>query len=172
MKILSSDVGNVTVNDVMLASASNAIILGFHTGKDNGANSAAKREGVEIRLYSIIYELIQDVESAMMGLLDPELKEEEIGTAEIIEVFEFSKKSKIAGCMITSGKITSKCSLRIKRNNELIFEGIIGSLKRFQNDAAEVRQGQECGIRPSNFIEFQIGDIIEAYQINKIAQSL
>ena len=172
LKILSTDVGNVTVNDVMLASASNAIILGFHIGKDNGANAAAKREGVEIRLYSIIYELIQDVESAMMGLLDPELKEEEIGTAEIIEVFEFSKKSKIAGCMITSGKITSKCSLRIKRNNELIFEGIIGSLKRFQNDAAEVRQGQECGIRPSNFIEFQIGDIIEAYQINKIAQSL
>ena len=95
LKILSSDVGNVTVNDVMLASASNAIILGFHTGKDNGANSAAKREGVEIRLYSIIYELIQDVESAMMGLLDPELKEEEIGTAEIIEVFEFSKKVKL-----------------------------------------------------------------------------
>ena len=172
LKILSTDVGNVTVNDVMLASASNAIVLGFHTGKDNGANAAAKREGVEIRLYSIIYELIQDVESAMMGLLDPELKEEEIGSAEIIEVFEFSKKSKIAGCMITSGKITSKCSLRIKRNNELIFEGLIGSLKRFQNDATEVRQGQECGIRPSNFIEFQIGDIIEAYQINKIAQSL
>ena len=104
LSILSSDVGNITVNDVMLASASNAIILGFHTAKDNGASSAAKREGVEIRLYSIIYELIQDVESAMIGLLDPELKEEEVGSAEIIEVFEFSKKSKILGCMVTSGE--------------------------------------------------------------------
>ena len=172
LSILSSDVGNITVNDVMLASASNAIILGFHTAKDNGASSAAKREGVEIRLYSIIYELIQDVESAMIGLLDPELKEEEVGSAEIIEVFEFSKKSKIAGCMVTSGRITSKCSIRIKRKGDLIFEGLIGSLKRFQNDAAEVRQGQECGIRPNNFVEFEIGDMIEAYQINKIAQSL
>ena len=172
LNILSSDVGNITINDVMLASASNAIILGFHTAKDNGASSAAKREGIEIRLYSIIYELIQDVESAMMGLLDPELKEEEIGSAEIIEVFEFSKKSKIAGCMVTNGKITSKCSIRIKRKGDLIFEGIIGSLKRFQNDAVEVRQGQECGIRPNNFVEFEIGDMIEAYQIKKIAQSL
>ena len=108
----------------------------------------------------------------MIGLLDPELKEEEVGSAEIIEVFEFSKKSKIAGCMVTSGRITSKCSIRIKRKGDLIFEGLIGSLKRFQNDAAEVRQGQECGIRPNNFVEFEIGDMIEAYQINKIAQSL
>ena len=172
INILSSDVGNVTVNDVMLASASDAIILGFHTGKENGTNSAAKREGVEIRLYSIIYELIEDVESAMKGLLEPELREQVIGQAEIREVFELSRKSKIAGCMVMSGRITAKSSIRIKRGREILFSGLIGSLKRFQNDAAEVRQGQECGIRPDNFTNFDVGDTIEAYTVEKIAQSL
>ena len=172
LNILSMDVGNITVNDVMLASASDAIVLGFNVGKENGSNAAAKREGVEIRLYSIIYELIEEVESAMRGLLDPMLREQVVGEAEILEVFEFSKKSKIAGCMITSGRVTSKCSVRIKRGGELIFEGKIGSLKRFQNDAAEVRQGQECGIRPDNFTNFEVGDVIEAYLVEKITQNL
>ena len=172
LKILANEVGNITVNDVMLASASDAIILGFHAGKENGANAAAKREGVEIRLYSIIYELIENVENAMKGLLEPELREQVIGEAEILEVFEFSKKSKIAGCMVQTGRITAKANIRIKRNNELIYEGVIGSLKRFQNDASEVRQGQECGIRPDHFIEFEVGDLIEAYLVEKISQKL
>jgi len=172
IKILSNDVGNITVNDVMLASASNAIILGFHTGKENGANAAAKREGVEIRLYSIIYELIDDVESAMKGLLEPELREQVIGEAEIREVFELSKKSKIAGCMVMTGRVTTKASIRIKRGKDILFEGVIGSLKRFQNEAAEVRQGQECGIRPDNFTNFEAGDTIEAYLVEKITQEL
>ncbi|MBN2703758.1 MAG: translation initiation factor IF-2 [Pontiellaceae bacterium] len=172
INILSSDVGNVTVNDVMLASASDAIILGFHTGKENGTNAAAKREGVEIRLYSIIYELIEDVENAMKGLLDMELREQVIGEAEIREVFELSKKSKIAGCMVMSGRVTAKASIRIKRGREVLFSGLIGSLKRFQNDAAEVRQGQECGIRPENFTNFDVGDTIEAYTVEKVTQSL
>ena len=127
---------------------------------------------VKLVLNSIIYELIQEVEAAMKGLLDPELKEKAIGEAEILEVFEFSKKSKIAGCMISSGKVTSNCSIRIKRNDELIFEGVVGSLKRFQNDASEVKQGQECGIRPNNFVDFEVGDIIEAFIIEKISQDL
>jgi translation initiation factor IF-2 len=172
IKIISNDVGNVTVNDVILASASDAIILGFHTGKENGVSAAAKREGVEIRLYSIIYELIEDVESAMKGLLEPELREQVIGDAEIREVFELSKKSKIAGCMVMSGRVTAKASIRIKRGREIVFEGLIGSLKRFQNDAAEVRQGQECGIRPDNFTAFETGDVIEAYLVEKITQDL
>ena len=172
LKILANEVGNITVNDVMLASASDAIILGFHAGKENGANAAAKREGVEIRLYSIIYELIENVENAMRGLLEPELQEQIIGAAEILEVFEFSKKSKIAGCMIQEGRVTAKANIRIKRNNDLIYEGVIGSLKRFQNDAAEVRQGQECGIRPDHFVGFEVGDVIEAYLIEKISQKL
>jgi len=172
INIITNDVGNITVNDVMLASASDAIILGFHTGKESGTNAAAKREGVEIRLYSIIYELIEDVESAMKGLLEPELREQVIGEAEIREVFELSKKSKIAGCMVMSGRITAKASIRIKRGNDILFEGLIGSLKRFQNDAAEVRQGQECGIRPDNFTNFDAGDTIEAYTVEKITQNL
>jgi translation initiation factor IF-2 len=172
IKIISNDVGNVTVNDVMLASASDAIILGFHTGKENGSNAAAQREGVEIRLYSIIYELIDDVESAMKGLLEPELREQVIGEAEIREVFELSKKSKIAGCMVMTGRVAAKASIRIKRGKDILFEGLIGSLKRFQNEAAEVRQGQECGIRPDNFTNFEAGDTIEAYLVEKITQEL
>ncbi len=172
INIIANDVGNITVNDVMLASASNAIILGFHTGKESGANAAAKREGVEIRLYSIIYELIEDVESAMKGLLEPELREQVIGEAEIREVFELSKKSKIAGCMVMSGRISAKASIRIKHGNDILFEGLIGSLKRFQNEAPEVRQGQECGIRPDNFTNFDAGDTIEAYIVERITQEL
>lgn len=172
INIITNDVGNITVNDVMLASASDAIILGFHTGNENGTNAAAKREGVEIRLYSIIYELLEDVESAMKGLLEPELREQVIGEAEVREVFELSKKSKIAGCMVMSGRISSKASIRIKRGNDILFEGLIGSLKRFQNEAAEVRQGQECGIRPENFTNFEAGATIQAYLVEKITQEL
>jgi translation initiation factor IF-2 len=172
IRIISDDVGNITVNDVMLASASDAIILGFHAGKEAGANAAAKREGVEIRMYSIIYELIDDMENAMKGLLEPELREQLIGEAEIREVFQLSKKSKIAGCMVMGGRITAKANIRIKRGREILFEGKIGSLKRFQNEANEVRQGQECGIRPDNFINFEAGDSIEAYMVEKITQEL
>jgi translation initiation factor IF-2 len=172
IRIISNNVGNITVNDVLLASASDALILGFHTGKETGANAAAKRESVEIRMYSIIYELIDDVEREMKGLLDPELREQVIGEAEIREVFQLSKKSKIAGCMVMSGRITAKANVRIKRGRDVLFEGSIGSLKRFQNEANEVRQGQECGIRPDNFTNFEAGDTIEAYMVEKITQEL
>lgn len=172
LKILSADVGNITPNDVMLASASSAIILGFHVAKENGVTAAAKREGIEIRLYSIIYELIEEVEAAMSGLLEPELREDYLGRAEIRAIFEMGKRNKIAGCMVTDGKITSKASIRIKRDDDVIYKGSIGSLKRFQNDAAEVRDGQECGIRPDNFMNFVEGDIIEAYTVEKVAQKL
>jgi translation initiation factor IF-2 len=172
IRIISSDVGSITENDVMLASASDAIILGFHAGKANGATAAAKREGVEIRLYSIIYELIDEVENAMKGLLEPELREQVIGEAEIREVFELSKKSKIAGCMVMSGRVTANASIRFRRGRDIIFEGKIGSLRRFQNESSEVRQGQECGIRPDNFTSFEAGDVIEAYLVEKITQEL
>ena len=172
LRILSSDVGNITTNDVMLASASNAIILGFHVGKENGVTAAAKKEGVEIRLYSIIYELLEEVEAAMCGLLDPELRETYLGKAEIRAIFDMGKRNKVAGCMVVEGKIASKASIRIKRGNEVLYKGTIASLKRFQSDAAEVRDGQECGIRPDNFANFMEGDVIEAYSIEKITQKL
>ncbi len=172
LKILVSDVGNITTNDIMLASASNAIILGFHVAKESGVTAAAKKEGVEIRLYSIIYELLEEVEAAMCGLLDPELRETYLGKAEIRAVFDMGKRNKVAGCMVVEGKVTSRASIRIKRGNEVLYKGTIGSLKRFQSDAAEVRDGQECGIRPDNFANFQEGDVIEAYTVEKIAQKL
>ncbi|MBI9020398.1 MAG: translation initiation factor IF-2 [Verrucomicrobia bacterium] len=172
LNILTSDVGNITTNDVMLASASNAIILGFHVAKENGVTATAKKEGVEIRLYSIIYELIDEVESAMCGLLEPELRETHLGQAEIRQVFDMGKRNKIAGCMVTGGKITSKACIRIKRGDEVLYKGTIASLKRFQSEANEVRDGQECGIRPDNFMNFEEGDLIEAYSVEKIAQKL
>lgn len=172
LKILTADVGNITTNDVMLASASNAIILGFHVAKETGVTAAAKKEGVEIRLYSIIYELLEEVESAMCGLLEPELRETYLGKAEIRAIFDMGKKNKVAGCMVVEGKITARASIRIKRGNEVLYKGTLGSLKRFQNDAAEVHSGQECGIRPDNFANFQEGDTIEAYTVEKIAQKL
>jgi translation initiation factor IF-2 len=172
LKILACDVGNITTNDVMLASASNAIILGFHIAKESGVTAEAKKEGVEIRLYSIIYELLEEVEAAMCGLLEPELRETYLGKAEIKAIFDMGKRNKVAGCMVIEGRITSRASIRIKRGNEVLYKGTIGSLKRFQSDAAEVRDGQECGIRPDNFANFQEGDIIEAYTVEKIAQKL
>ena len=172
LNILSSNVGNITNSDVMLASASSAIILGFHVAKENGITAAAKREGVEIRLYSIIYELLEEVEAAMCGLLEPELREEHLGKAEIRQVFEMGKRNKIAGCMVVEGKITARASIRIRRSGDVIYKGTIGSLKRFQNDASEVRDGQECGIRPDNFMAFEEGDLIEAYTVEKVAQKL
>jgi translation initiation factor IF-2 len=172
LKILSCDVGNITANDIMLASASNAIILGFHVAKESGVTVLAKQEGVEIRLYSIIYELLEEVEAAMCGLLEPELRENWLGKAEIRAIFDLGKRNKVAGCMVTEGKITSRASIRIKRGSEILYKGTIGSLKRFQSDSAEVHNGQECGIRPDNFADFQEGDVIEAYLVEKIAQKL
>jgi translation initiation factor IF-2 len=172
VKYLLTGVGNVTANDVLLAAASNAIILGFHVSKENGASATAKREGIEIRLYSIIYELIDDVREAMTGLLSPESREKVIGHAEIREIFDISKSGRVAGCMITDGQATSKAKARVKRGNEVIYEGSLASLKRFQNDAATVREGQECGIRLDNFAKFEVKDVIELYDIEEVAQTL
>ena len=108
----------------------------------------------------------------MCGLLEPLLKENFLGKAEIRQVFDMGKRNKIAGCMVTGGKITSKASIRIKRGDDVLYKGTIGSLKRFQSDSAEVRDGQECGIRPDNFMNFEEGDLIEAYTVEKIAQKL
>jgi translation initiation factor IF-2 len=157
---------------VLLARASEAIIIGFHVGKDDGVNATAKREGVEIRLYSIIYELLDEVRNAMVGLLEPIVKQTVIGHAEVLQVFEISKKGKVAGCRCTDGKLTSRCRCRIKRKGDVLFEGALISLKRFQNDAAEVREGQECGLRLDNFSDFQAGDVVECFEVEKIAQQL
>lgn len=172
LRVILSGVGNITENDVLLASASNAVIIGFHVALENGVAGAAKRAGVEIRLYSIIYELLDQVRDAMTGLLKPQITEKTIGRLEILQVFEIGKKGNVAGCVVKQGKITSRAKARVIRDNATIFEGSISSLKRFQNDASEVREGQECGIRLDNFADFAVGDQIECYDIEKTAQQL
>ncbi|MBM4153586.1 MAG: translation initiation factor IF-2 [Lentisphaerae bacterium] len=171
-KVILTGVGNISANDVLLAKASNAIIIGFHVANETGVEKVAKREGVEIRHYSIIYELIDEVRNAMAGLLEPVIKEIPLGQAMVKQVFQLSKKGAVAGCIVRGGKITSRARARVRRQGDVIFEGALASLKRFQNDASEVRDGQECGIRLDNFGDYQAGDLIEAYDVQKIAQEL
>jgi translation initiation factor IF-2 len=171
LEIIHSAVGTITESDVALSSASHAVILGFHTRVDSGVADKAKHEGVQIRLYAIIYELIDQVKEAMAGLLEPILKDVTVGVAEVRKIFELSKGTPVAGCMVTSGRIV-KGKVRIRRRKEIIFEGITQSLRRFQDEVNEVRAGMECGIRIEAFSEFQTGDNIECYTIEKVAQKL
>jgi translation initiation factor IF-2 len=131
----------------------------------------AKHESVQIKLYAIIYELIDEVKEAMAGLLDPLLKEVIIGSAEVRKIFDLSKGTPVAGCIVSSGRI-AKGKVRIRRKKEVIYEGITQSLRRFQDEVNEVRAGMECGIRVDGFSEFQLGDLIECYSVEKIAQKL
>jgi translation initiation factor IF-2 len=170
--LLMGGVGSINANDVLLASASNAVILGFHVPIEEGASRVAKQEGVEVRLHSIIYELLDQVREAMAGLLTPIIKEKIIGHAEVKQVFALSKGSMVAGSLCTDGRITPRLKARVKRQNEVLFEGPINSLRRFQNDVSEVKEGQECGIRLENYAAFVEGDIIEFFEIERIAQTL
>ena len=168
LQIMHDAVGTITEGDIMLAAASKAIILGFHTRIDGGVSDVAKREGVQIKLYTIIYELMDEVKLAMAGLLDPISKETTIGTAEVRKIFELSKGGSVAGSVITSGRIV-RGKVRVVRRRNLIYEGAITSLRRFQDEVNEVRSGMECGIRIDGFNEYQTGDIIESFAIEKIA---
>lgn len=171
LEVVHSAVGIITESDVILASASKAIVLGFHTRVDNEATEAAKREGVQIKLYSIIYELIDQVKDAMAGLLDPISKEVVLGAADVKKLFALSKGGNVAGCMIASGRIVrGRC--RVIRRKDVVFEGTIGAIRRFQDEVNEVRAGMECGIRIDGFGDFQVGDSIESYTIEKITQKL
>jgi translation initiation factor IF-2 len=172
LNILMSGVGSITANDILLASASDAIVLGFHVSIEEGANKMAKKEGIEIRLHSIIYELIDQVQEAMVGLLSPILKEKVVSHALVQQVFTISKTGVIAGCMCTDGKITSRLKGRVKREGSVLFEGKIVSLRRFQSDVSEVRESQECGIMLDNFTAFAEGDILEFYEVERITQTL
>jgi len=171
LEIVHFAVGTITSNDATLASASHAIILGFHTRLDNGVSDLAKHEGVQIKLYSIIYELIDEVKKAMAGLLPPILRETVVGSAEIRKVFELSKGGNVAGCMVTNGRVI-RGKLRVMRRKNRIYEGVSLSLRRFQDEVNEVRSGMECGIRLDGFNEFQVGDVIECYAVEKLAPEL
>ncbi len=171
LEIIHSAVGTITENDVSLAAASSAVILGFHTRVDSGVGDKAKHEGVQIKLYAIIYELIDEVKEAMAGLLEPVIKEVVIGTAEVRQIFQLSKGAPVAGCMVANGRVV-RGKARLRRRKEIIYEGVVQSLRRFQDEVNEVRAGLECGIRIEGFGEFQVGDNIECYATEKIAQKL
>jgi translation initiation factor IF-2 len=171
LEIIHSAVGTVTESDVLLASASHAIVLGFHTRIDSGVADIAKREGVQIKLYAIIYELIDQVKEAMAGLLEPLTREVVIGAAEVRKVFTLSKGGNVAGCVVASGRLV-KGKMRVLRRKGLLYEGVSLSLRRFQDEVNEVRAGMECGVRLDGFNDFQVGDAIECYTLEKVPQKL
>ena len=171
LEIIHAAVGPITDSDVLLSSASNAIIIGFNTKTENTAAQAAKREGVQIKLYSIIYELLDQVHEAMSGMLEPELREAVIGHAEVKQVFDLTK-GKVAGCMVTDGRIARTARARVLRRRQPIYDGGLATLRRFTDDVKEVRAGLECGIKLGDFSEYLPEDIIECYTLEKIAQQL
>jgi translation initiation factor IF-2 len=171
LEIIHAGVGPISESDVLLATASNAVIIGFNVKTENQAAAAAKREGVQIKLYSIIYELIDQVKEAMVGLLDPEVRETIIGHAEVKQVFELSRGT-VAGCYVSDGRIARTARARVLRKRQPIYDGGVATLRRFQDDVKEVRAGVECGIKLGDFTEYEVGDIIECYNLEKVAQQL
>jgi translation initiation factor IF-2 len=171
LEIIHSAVGPISESDILLASASDAVVIGFNVKVEAMAVPAAKREGVQIKLYSIIYELLDQIKDAMAGLLEPELRETVIGHAEVKQIFQLSKGI-VAGCLVTNGRIARAARARVLRKRQPVYDGGISTLRRFQDDVKEVRSGLECGIKLGDFSEYQVGDIIECYQLEQIAQKL
>ena len=168
IKIIHTGVGAITESDIILASASNAIVIGFNVRPDVNAKRAAEAEKVDVRLHRVIYKAIEEIESAMKGMLDPEFEEKVIGQAEVRETFKVSKVGTIAGCYVIDGKITRDSGIRLIRDGIVVFEGEIDALKRFKDDVKEVAQKYECGITIKNFNDIKEGDIIEAYIMEEI----
>jgi translation initiation factor IF-2 len=171
LEIVSTDVGLITKNDVLMASSSGAVIVGFNTKLENGVTPLAKHHGVRIETFEIIYELADKVREMMADLLDPDLKEVKLGAAEIRAVFPLAKGF-VAGCLVTEGKINRNATARLRRGKEIVHEGRVAALKRFKDDANEVRAGLECGIKLDDFNGYKEGDIIETFEIQKVRASL
>ncbi len=171
LELIHSAVGPISESDILLASASDAVVVGFNVKVEAMAVSAAKREGVQIKLYSIIYELLDQIKDAMAGLLEPELRETVIGHAEVKQIFQLSRGI-VAGCLVTDGRIARTARARVVRKRQPVYDGGISTLRRFQDDVKEVRSGLECGIKLGDFNEYQVGDVIECYQLEQIAQKL
>jgi len=172
IKVLHGSVGAITTNDVMLAAASNAIIVGFNVRPERTARELAESEHVDIRLHTVIYDLMDEIKKAMVGLLEPVFKEEILGQAEVREVFRVPKVGAVAGCHVTEGTIPRNAKVRLLRDNIVIYDGSIASLRRFKDDVSEVRQGFECGIGLERFQDVKAGDIIEAYKMVEVEPEL
>jgi translation initiation factor IF-2 len=171
-QILQSGVGGITESDVILAHASGAAVIGFNVRANNMARDRAKRDGVEIRYYNIIYNLVDDVKAALSGLLTPETREKFLGNAEILEVFNISKVGKVAGCRVTEGSVKRGAKVRLIRDNVVIHEGDLSTLKRFKDEVREVQVGQECGMAFANYQDMQKGDVIECFDVETIQRAL
>ncbi len=171
LTVLHSSVGAVSLNDVMLAAASNAIIIGFGVKAEAKAKESADFENVDIRIYDVIYDIVDEVERAMLGLLPPRIVETKSGKAEVKQAFEISKYGTVAGCMVVEGKIVKGSKARVIRNEDIIYEGEVTSLKRFKDDAKEAIAGQDCGIFLGDYDKFQEGDIIESFVVDKVART-
>lgn len=172
INFLHGSVGAITTNDVMLASASNAIIIGFAVRPERTARDLADTEQVDIRLYTVIYDLIDEIKKAMVGLLEPVYREEELGHAEVREVFRVPKVGSIAGSHVTDGVITRSAKVRLLRDHVVVYEGQVASLRRFKDDASEVRQGFDCGIGLERYQDIKVGDVIEAYRMVEVTPEL
>ena len=173
VKVIHTSVGGINESDVMLATASNAIIIGFNVRPETKASQTAEKEGVDIRLYNVIYEAIEDVKKALEGMLEPTLKEKVLGRAEVRQLFPVSRLGTIAGCYVVDGYISRACDgIRVLRDNIVVYEGKLSTLKRFKDDVKEVQTGYECGILIENFNDLKVGDILENYIIEKIAAKL
>ncbi len=170
--VISHGVGGITESDVQLAAASRAIVVGFNVRADAAARDAIKETGVDVRYYSIIYEVIDDVKAAVSGLLKPEVREQIVGLAEVREVFRSPKLGNVAGCMVIDGYVRRALPIRVLRDNVVIYEGELESLRRFKDDVNEVRAGTECGIGVKNYNDVKAGDQIECYERTEVARTL
>jgi translation initiation factor IF-2 len=171
-RIVHSAVGGVTESDISLAEASGAAIIGFNVRANAQARTLAERQGIEIRYYNIIYDLVDDVKAAMSGLLSPERRETFLGNAEILEVFNITKVGKVAGCRVTEGKVERGVGVRLIRDNVVIHEGKLKTLKRFKDEVSEVFAGQECGMAFENYEDIRQGDTIECFRVEHVTRTL
>jgi translation initiation factor IF-2 len=172
VNIVSGGVGGIAESDVTLAMTSSAVMFGFNVRADNSARRLVESELVDLRYYNVIYDLIDDVKAALSGMLAPELREEIVGIAEVRDVFSSPKFGQIAGCMVVEGTVYRAKPIRVLRDNIVIYEGELESLRRFKDDANEVRNGTECGIGVKNYTDVMAGDSIEVFQVKEIARTL
>jgi len=171
-RVIFAGVGGITESDVTLAEASNAAVIGFNVRAHKEAREAAERDGIEIRYYDIIYNLVDDVKKAMSGLLAPMLRETMLGNAVILEIFKVSKVGNVAGCRVTDGTVERGANVRLIRDSVVVHQGKLSQLKRFKDDAREVVAGQECGMAFENYQDMKVGDIIECYRVETIQRTL
>ena len=170
--VIAAAVGGITESDINLAMASHAVVLGFNVRADAGARALVEKESVDLRYYSIIYNLIEEIKAAMTGLLAPKFDEKIVGLAQVREVFRSSKFGSIAGCMVTEGIVRRSLPIRVLRNNVVIYEGQLDSLRRFKDDASEVRSGMDCGLGVKNYNDMKVGDQIECYERIQVERTL